>query len=99
MSDTWLRAEPLWFGVHLAPEHGFLPETKKAAKQVAERAEVRAANATDDKTSNGENGRKRRRSVSADRRRKALQRGKKGSSDDRSSEGRSSEGRSSEGSE
>lgn len=79
MSDTWLRAEPLWFGVHLAPEHGFLPETKKAAKQVAERAAERASEASND--GNGQDGRKRRRSVSADRRRKALARRKKSDAD------------------
>ena len=82
MSDTWLRAEPLWFGVHLAPEHGFLPETKKAAKQVAQRSAEREAAAADDALADGDEGRTRRRSVSADRRRKALARGRKKSSDD-----------------
>ena len=80
MSDTWLRAEPLWFGVHLAPEHGFLPETKKAAKQVAERAAERTSDDEIDGP-DGQYGRKRRRSVSAERRRKALARRKKSDDD------------------
>lgn len=83
MSDTWLRAEPLWFGVHLAPEHGFLPETKQAAKKadgLLPRDDERDASSGDDatETDGGDAGdRKRRRSVSAERRRKALARRKK----------------------
>lgn len=79
MSDTWLRAEPLWFGVHLAPEHGFLPETKKAAKEAAQRAADRIGDSAEDDSTgaDGKNGRKRRRSVSAERRRRALERGRR----------------------
>lgn len=93
MSDSWLRAEPLWFGVHLVPEHGILPETKKQSRSAGAKAtrtngaadgaaaEVTAAGDGVDGGDDYDSGRKRRRSVSAERRRKALERRKKGSSD------------------
>ncbi|MDA8020894.1 MAG: hypothetical protein MPN21_25945 [Thermoanaerobaculia bacterium] len=85
MRDTWLRAEPLWFGVHLAPEHGFLPESKKAAKKAAQRTAERAAMSSDGsggEPSGPHGARQRRRSISAERRRRALERGRRKTGDD-----------------
>lgn len=82
MSDDWLRAEPLWFGVHLSPEHGFLPETKKPRRARAA-SQASSTDTAEDGTASGstetsDDGRKgKRRSVSADRRRKALERRRK----------------------
>lgn len=86
MSDSWLRAEPLWFGVHLVPEHGILPEPKKRSRTSAVDAGSSGETAVPDEAANGSgdddsSGRKRRRSVSAERRRKALERRKQSSGD------------------